>query len=285
MQPRHGILLSIAATVFFCVAAQTVGTFTLKFNKVSVPGAQATGIFGVNNEGAIVGYYVAQDGKDHGLLLRGEKVENIDHPDAINGTYCSNLNSGGNIVGYYYDSADVVHGFVHRDNTFIGVGPGGAPSIAAGINDLGEIVGGYKSNGIAHGFKWNGKIYKTLDVPGAVQTFAADINNSGQITFDWIDTDGNYQGAVLSGGKYTILKVPGAVQSVPNDIDATGDIVFSWVDSNSQYHGAILTGNTFHTFDDPNANGGTYGSGLNDNGTIVGQYVLNNTTESFKATY
>jgi probable HAF family extracellular repeat protein len=276
---------SIVTIAFCCVAAQTTATFTLKFSGVLAPGAKTTAIFGINNSGAMVGYYVTPDGTEHGLLLRGKSVTNIDHPQGVGRTFCNNLNSKGTIVGYYYDSTDTVHGFLYRDGVFTAVGPSGAPSVAAGINDLGEIVGGYNSNGVAQGFKWNGKNYTTVNVPGAVQTFAADINNSGEITFDWIDSGGNYQGALLNGNKYTTLQVPGAVQSIPNDIDSAGDVIFSWVDSSSQYHGAVMIGGTFHEFNEPDANGATYGSGINDQQSIVGEYVKNNRTESFKATY
>jgi hypothetical protein len=284
MQPRPTILLS-TAIFLLCLTAQSTDTFTFKFTGVSVPGAKSTTIFGVNNHNAMVGYYVEPDNTEHGLFFQGASVTNIDHPGGIGRTFCNNINSNGTIVGYYYDSADVVHGFLYRDSTFTAVGPAGAPSIAAGINDLGEIVGGYNSSGVAHGFKWNGKTYTTLDVPGAAQTFAADINNSGQITFDWIDSNGNYQGAVRTNQKYAKLKVPGAAQSIPNDIDTAGDIVFTWIDSSAQYHGAVLIDGTYYKFDDPNATGGTYGSGINDNQLIVGTYVKNNQTQSFKATY
>ncbi|HEX8816778.1 MAG TPA: hypothetical protein VF753_14870 [Terriglobales bacterium] len=285
MQLRHKVpFLSIIAAVFLCAVAQSTETFLLKFSGVAVAGAQTTEIFGVNNAGAVVGYYIASDGTEHGLLLRGKAVKNIDHPEAAGGTFCDNLNSKGTIVGYYYDD-NMAHGFMYRDGAFTPIGPAGAQSIASGINDNGEIVGGYDSNGVTRGFKWNGKTYTTLNVPGAMQTFAADINNSGQITLDWIDSNGNYQGALLSGGKYTKLKVPGAVQSIPDGIDTAGDVVFSWVDSNSQFHGALMIGNTFHKFNEPNATGDTYGSGINDNQLIAGQYVENGNTKSFKATY
>jgi uncharacterized membrane protein len=207
--------------------AQNSERFTLRFKRVSVPNSQATVISGINNSGAMVGYYIAHDGTEHGLLLQGKNVTNIDHPLGVNGTYCNNLNSEGTIVGYYYDSSNSVHGFEYQAGNFADVGPPGSPSIAAGIDDEGECVGGYTSSGVTHGYLWNGEKYLTLDVRGASQTFAADINNHGWIILDWIDSRSNYEGALYNGQKYATINVPGASQSIPNDLNNAGDAVFS----------------------------------------------------------
>lgn len=258
---------------------------TLKFKKVSVPNSQATVVFGTNNDGTMVGYYIAQDGTEHGLLLQHRNVTNIDDPQGANGTYCNNLNSQGTIVGYYYDSSNVVHSFEYQNGQFTDVGPAGFPSIAQGINDQGEFVGGYISNGVTHGYLWNGAEYVTLDVPGASESFAADINNRGKIVLDWIDSSGNYEGAIYNGEKYRTINVPGATQSWPNALDRAGDVVFSWADSSGKFHGALLQGKDFSTFDDPKAKGATYGWGINDHSVIVGAYFDGSSTWGFKAKY
>ena len=282
---RSVLLLALALAIVALAMAQQSERLSLRFRKISVPNSQATFISGINNQDAMVGYYIAHDGTEHGLLLADEKVTNIDHPNGVNGTYCSNLNSDGTIVGNYYDSSNTAHGFEYQGGNFTDVGPAGFPSIAAGINDKGEFVGGYTSSGIIHGYLWNGKKYLTLDVPGASQTFAADINSHGQIVLDWVDSSGNNEGALYHRMKYTTLDVPGAVQSIPNDLDNAGDVVFSWADSNGNFHGALLLGKNFSMFDDPKAQGATYGSGINDHEVIVGSYFDGSTTWGFKARY
>jgi uncharacterized membrane protein len=259
--------------------------FKLRFKTVSVPNSQATSISGINDHGAMVGYYIAQDGTEHGLLLQGESVTNIDDPKGVNGTYCNNLNSQGTIVGYYYDSGNAVHSFEYQGGNFTDVGPAGYPSIAQGINAQGKFVGGYVSNGATHGYLWNGVEYVTLDVPGASQSFAVDINNRGRIVLDWVDSGGNYEGAIYNGKKYRTINVPGAVQSIPNALDNAGAVVFSWEDSSGNFHGALLQGKNFHTFDDPKAQGATYGNGIDDHGVIVGSYFDGGSTWGFKAKY
>lgn len=257
---------------------------TLKFRTVAVPNSQATVVFGTNNHGAMVGYYRSKDATEHGFLLQGGNVTTIDDPNGVK-TYCNSVNSKGTIVGNYYDASNVVHSFEYQSGQFTDVGPAGFPSIAQGINDQGEFVGGYVSNGITHGYLWNGTEYVTLDVPDASQSSAVDINNRGRIVLDWVDPSGNYEGAIYNGKKYRTINVPGAAQSFPNALDSAGDVVFSWADSSGNLHGALLQGKNFSTFDDPKAQGDTYGWGINDHNVIVGAYFNGHTTWGFKAEY
>jgi probable HAF family extracellular repeat protein len=54
---------------------------------------------------------------------------------------------------------------------------------AFGINDAGQIVGGYDAGsiGTVHGFLLSGGTYTTLDDPGTDQTQLSRINNAGEI--------------------------------------------------------------------------------------------------------
>ena len=61
-------------------------------------------------------------------------------------------------------------------------------SQAWGINDFGQIVGGYTGAGAFHGFLYSGGTYVTLDDPLATGlTTAFDINNLGQIVGFYTD--------------------------------------------------------------------------------------------------
>ena len=65
---------------------------------------------------------------------------------------------------------------------------------ALGINDNGEIVGGYvDANGVENGFVYNAGSYQTLDEPNSVATTLVGINASGEIV-------GHAQGASNSFG-------------------------------------------------------------------------------------
>jgi probable HAF family extracellular repeat protein len=66
--------------------------------------------------------------------------------------------------------------------------PGSVTTLAAGINDLGQIVGEYDNK---HAFLLSDGTYTTFDVPGASSTQAFGINDAGQIVGDYMDTGGN----------------------------------------------------------------------------------------------
>src|SRR5262245_43253210 len=71
--------------------------------------------------------------------------------------------------------------------------PGSVHTEALGIDDLGQIVGGFVDNTGGHGFLLDNGTYTTLDV------WATGINDSGQILG---------LGGLLDNGNYTPLNVP-----------------------------------------------------------------------------
>jgi hypothetical protein len=74
-------------------------------------------IYGVNNAGDFVGTYVASNGTEHGMLISGGKVKNIDDPKGVS-TDCFDINSKNDIVGSYFDSAGNPHGFQYAAGKF-----------------------------------------------------------------------------------------------------------------------------------------------------------------------
>jgi uncharacterized membrane protein len=61
--------------------------------------------------------------------------------------------------------------------------PGATQTSANGINDAGQIVGGYYPSffGFSHGYVKDGNAFTTLDYPGAYDTNLFGINNAGLI--------------------------------------------------------------------------------------------------------
>jgi probable HAF family extracellular repeat protein len=88
------------------------------------------------------------------------------------------INDAGQIVGSYRNNSGN-HGFLYSGGTYTTIddplGIGG--SYAAGINDAGQIAGGF--NG--HGFLYSNGTFRTLDDPSASTTSPTAINASGQI--------------------------------------------------------------------------------------------------------
>jgi probable HAF family extracellular repeat protein len=115
--------------------------------------------------------------------------------------------------------------------------------LAFGINDAGQIVGGYRdSSGIPHGFLYSGGVYTTINDPlGTNGTFAFGINNKSQIVGEYIDSSGIPHGFLYSGGVYTTINDPlGTNGTVAQGINDKGQIVGYYLDSRG-IHGFLAT--------------------------------------------
>jgi uncharacterized membrane protein len=303
MKTKKIMLCVIGFMLLFTVAAASAADgpkLTFKFKTINVPSALQTLPNGINDQGVTVGQYEDQADVYHGYIFKGGKVKTLNDPNGgFTGSYGINFNYDGKagemVVGAYTNSSGNQVGFLFQNGTFTDItGPNGdLPAAANGINDAGAIVGGYDGNS---GFLLEGTNYTyPLNVPGAVETYAQDINDNGVITLVWKAPSGAYHGAFTTnnGATYSILKdVPhsGTSGSFPTCIDNGQDVTFTWFDSNGLEHAALcttcLTGHPkYHTFDYPKALQ-TNASCVNDKKSIVGYYQKKNGRWSgFEATY
>lgn len=97
---------------------------------------------------------------------------------------------------------------------------------ADGINARGHIVGSYvDSDGISHSFLLRNGVFKTIDVPGAMETIAArGINARGDIVGGFLDFDFVRHGFLLSDGEFTQIDYPGSNGTYLTGINNAGDI-------------------------------------------------------------
>ena len=205
----------------------------------------------------------------------------LDDPSAAYGTYANGINDNGEVVGYFYDSNDVAHGFVESDGNYTQLDDPSAAygTYANGINDNGEVVGYfYDSNYVAHGFLQSGGNYTELDDPSAAYgTYANGINNNGQVVGYYYDSNYVAHGFLQSGGNYTELDDPSAAYGTyANGINNNGQVVGYFYDSNDVAHGFVESGGNYTELDDPSAVYGTYALGINDNGEVVGYFYDSN---------
>jgi uncharacterized membrane protein len=147
---------------------------------------------------------------------------------------------------------------------------------AYGINDHGQIVGGYNNTNLDiytadHGFILKGDRYSTIDYPGAVQSELLAINKSGQIVGTLLDSANYYHGFTLASGTFTQLDYPGASETVATGINGSGTIVGQYV-IGSLLNGYMLTGGTYTSISVPGALY-TYTENINKHGVIVGYYI------------
>jgi probable HAF family extracellular repeat protein len=148
--------------------------------------------------------------------------------------------------------------------------------LANGINDHGQIVGGYNNTNLEiytadHGLKLKGDSYSTIDYPGATQTELIGINKHGQVVGAFSDSSGNIHGFTLASGTFTQLDYPGASETVALGINGSGTIVGIYV-IGSMLNGYVLTGGTYTSIAVPGALY-TYLSGINNHGVIAGYTV------------
>uniref|UniRef100_Q01WT5 IPT/TIG domain-containing protein n=1 Tax=Solibacter usitatus (strain Ellin6076) TaxID=234267 RepID=Q01WT5_SOLUE len=205
----HRCIFALVLALLPCLGAQTRSYALFTFD---APGSNATAVSAMNNAGEMVGSYHDAAG-DHAFLRHTDgSFSPIDLPGAVAGrTSAIGINNAGQIVGAFTDSSGT-HGFLRApDGTFTTLEAGYSP---AGINDHGDIVGtasaftfptlGYLRTSDGH--------ITTFQAPGASQTWAAGLNNDGQIVGTYI-TGGSYSighGFLRAvDGSFTTLDVPG----------------------------------------------------------------------------
>jgi probable HAF family extracellular repeat protein len=121
------------------------------FKTISYPGALATGAFGINSFGEIVGDWSGNAivTASHGYILSNGNFTALDYPGAVpglGGTDAHGINDSRQIVGAFVD-VHGVHGYVWNADVFTAIDvPAGVPGTTQvyGINSWGQIVGFYQ---------------------------------------------------------------------------------------------------------------------------------------------
>ena len=185
------------------------------------------------------------------------------------GTYTEafGINNTGQIVGWYQVDGSGQFGFVDTGGSFSQIQFGPTYTIARGINDPGAIVGYWNDVLGQHGFLDNGGTITTLDVtvPGASNTRAYGINNSGQI----VGTFSGGHGFLYSGGVFSQIDFPGAYGST--QVFGVNDL--GWVVGIfGQGNGFVDIDGSFSTLAVPGA-GETIPLGINHQGKVVGYFT------------
>ena len=214
-----------------------------------------------------------------------------------------NVNNRGQVVGLYIDAAEAAtappgqlppfRSFVkdrHGRVTTFAV-PGAAATLAAGINDRGQIAGTYRQAapgggppppGTVHGFvRQPGGRITTIDLPGRANTAVTDINNRGQLVGMTGDAAGQGLGFVRDpDGKLTIIELPGpaGVQEILA-LNDRGQVTGTWDDrpepptiEPGSRHGFVWDRGRLTRFDVPGSLA-TAPFGINNAGQITGAYA------------
>jgi YVTN family beta-propeller protein len=187
------------------------------YSTIDFPGVFYTGPTGINNSGEIVGVYENTSGPLHGFSLKAGVFTTIDAPGASAATYLNQVNNFGAIAGAYIDANSVPHGFVYNAGIFTPIEfPGAANTGATGINDSGEVAGGYCVpvgctffvDGPQKYFIYKNGQYTTIDVPtpSDINNLNLELNNAGQLVAAYQDSvGGNSHGSVSAIGPFAYV--------------------------------------------------------------------------------
>jgi hypothetical protein len=162
---------------------------------------------------------------------------------------------------------------------------------ALGLNENGRAAGFFvDANGVRHGFIDNGGVITTFDAAGSNtaahsetvngqtvivvdgNTTATGISNSGQIVGFFYNATDHAQGFIDTKGSFVTVTVPGALDTFPQDITENGRIV-GYFDDSTGTHGFVDNKGAFTTINDPAATNGTFATGINDPGQVVGYFL------------
>jgi len=125
----------------------------------TVPGAAFTNANSINNLDEVTGNYrIGIETTNHGFFRKasGDLIYPIDFPGALGslGTIVSGMNDRGWLVGRYYDSNSIDHGFLFKPpTTFLSFDyPQAVSTRLTGINNRGLVCGEYQDLVARHGF-------------------------------------------------------------------------------------------------------------------------------------
>lgn len=151
---------------------------------IDYPEASIIEAFGVNDSGDIIGFNYSSYNPTSGFLKTGDTYTLFRYPSLpINVTYPIDINNLNHIVGYYHENFGGWYGFLKIGEHYTTINyPGALRTWATGINDIGQIVGGYETFTTPIGFLKDPILgFISFDFPKSEYTNPQDINNLGQI--------------------------------------------------------------------------------------------------------
>ena len=257
-----------------------------RYSPLDALDGRLTSHVGINNRGQIAGSYLPD-----GMTLRGfvrdtkGTYTGFDAPGAR--TLAIDLNDQGTAVGIYGVTGD--HGFVRRPNGAVATieVPGAVATTASGINNRGQVVGGYRdANGREHGLLLErGRVTRidhpeSPEDPAATNTAATDINDRGQIVGFYADAEGTYHGYLYDKGRFTRIDPPGAADvarfatTVPIGINNRGQVTGQYVDTAGVLHGYLWEPRRGFKTIEPPGGAATFCTELPDGGRICGTIAV-----------
>jgi probable HAF family extracellular repeat protein len=214
MAHRLSRTLLVATVLFSGVASMShADPITYSFTIIDVPGtgANSTVPNGINDQGQVVGIFGQLGVGYRGFLYSGGGFTTIDAGSDY--TIAYDINNSGSIIGDYgLSSGNVSHGFLSTGGTIAPFDvPGALSTSLSGINDLGDIIGGYSdTSGKSHGFLSSNGSITTIDVPVLNPKATGGlngINNAGEIVGTNYSAAGSALGFKYVNGNFSTISL------------------------------------------------------------------------------
>ena len=228
-----------------------------QFATADYPGASFTETMASSNGVTVGNYSFGSLTQLVPFTLKGGVYRTLIVPGAASARAFS-VNSVGQIVGDYIDTAGVRHGFVDTAGTFTTIDfPGSVDTTVTDINANGDMVGrwqdetigsgGGAGEGRQHGFLLQGGVFTSLDYPKADLTMAFGINQSGEVVGVFQTNIGGNNGFTYQGGVFTPLNAPLATATTLFGVNDSGEISGSYRDADDTDHGLLFQNGIFST--------------------------------------
>jgi len=229
----------------------------------------SSGIFGINDHGDFVGDFGISTVQGFAVI---KGVQHAFYAKAKDNTYAYAINNLDAVVGIFFDSSNLVHGFLRAPTGKITeiAYPGAVQTDCFAINDAGEIAGSYtNTKGLTYGYTYSKGKYKTTD-------FATTngLNATGVIDGSYWGVDGVAAGYEALPQAFSLAKVVipqpySDYWAVINGINKAGVMVGVYNDSVGNSHGLMIESGKVTTIDNPDGVQTTLFA-INAKGQIVG---------------
>ena len=225
-----------------------VGTSQHGLSELEFPGSVSTEGWNINQDGSVVGYYDAADGRRHGFIAKptaetAARFEDIAYLPAPE-------------FNYIYESIDVP----------------GVDFLALGASsDFEDYAGNTRSadGEKTVGFTLIDGVFTTYDFPGSQNTYFYALGNNGVAAGHYEDSEGLHHGVILENGELRQYDFPGSVETeIYGFSDATGALTGNFIGADGVRRG--FSGDEIVEVPEATA---TYADFVNAAGSIIGSFV------------
>lgn len=270
--PKRALASAVLCSAF--ISSPVLAGFTITDLGDSLGGSQSSAA-AINASGQVAGTAYTSASDFVPFLYSSGSMLNVGSLGGFDGN-ANGVNAGSQVVGSSYlnstDGQSAVRAFLYNGTQMqnLGLLAGDNFSVARGINDNGEVVGGsYTAQGNPHAFLYSGGQMKSIGTLGGTLSLARAINDNGVIVGNSTTTGDQQVHAFLYNGTMHDLNPVGVTSSDAYAINASGEVAGVVGNNEDVYQGFFYNGTTVVNI---GTLGGSesYAYGINDSAQVVG---------------